>query len=580
MKSKFILLLHFVASTTLFSLLSCTEKPAFPSLLVQADSAYMRGRYPEADSLLSLYGKQQVTNNRDVQLYHELVKLESICLRGDINESHFSLADSLSRFYSSDKSSDKHAKCLFFLGCIYHVSDDYPSALNCYLKASKLAEECNDTYLSCLLNREMGDIYFRQRMLNECIPYYKSYYNIAVANHDTLRMSLASSSMGRVYTILNDADSTIAYYKKAISLAETLPQKDELIPLAQYRLCDIYIQTEEYDSALAIMPRDTLNDENWAYWHYGQHHVDSAIYHFRQMLGKYSWQVEVETLKLLAELEMEKGNTDEAIGYFIALQQAEDSLKSSSQIEETRKINANYNYSSIKQERDKMEDYGKRAMLLSVVLFVILLLLLMAGIFIWKYFKQKRQSEMERLKRLDLEREKRYSKSLQKLEQNKRQIALLETQLAEERKAGNQRRIKELETDAVLLNAENRNIEAFWQKKRLLRENAKLQPIYQKVLHNVGKEAVILTDDDWQHIEHIISAAYPDFTLRLLDMVHLKDIELRVCYLLKMEVQPSDIGPMVGRVKSTISMMCSRIYLKLTQQQGSSKDLTRLLQTL
>ena len=66
----------------------------------------------------------------------------------------------------------------------------------------------------------------------------------------------------------------------------------------------------------------------------------------------------------------------------------------------------------------------------------------------------------------------------------------------------------------------------------------------------------------------------------LLDMAHLKDIELRVCYLLKMEVQPSDIGPMVGRVKSTISMMCSRIYLKLTQQQGSSKDLTRLLQTL
>jgi len=158
---------------------SCKGVTGYPSLLVQADSAYMQGHYHEGDSLLSLYGNQQVANSRDVQFYHELVKLESICLRGDINESHFSLADSLSRFYNNDRSSGKYAKCLFFLGCIYHVSDDYPSALNCYLKASKLAEECNDAYLSCLLNREMGDLYFRQRMLDECIPYYKNYYIIA-----------------------------------------------------------------------------------------------------------------------------------------------------------------------------------------------------------------------------------------------------------------------------------------------------------------------------------------------------------------------------------------------------------------
>lgn len=540
----------------------------------------MEGHYRLADSLLNTYGQQQASDDKQVQMYYELLRLERNFVHGCLNERHFSMADSLCRFYKDSEETDHKAKSQLFLGDIYLSNEDYPTALNCYLKAQRESSIVHDRRLLCLIARRQGDVYFNQRMLDESVPCYEAYYHLAVANHDTLRMAYGALAMGLVCTIKDEVDSILYYYNQAIDISKNLPQADTIAADARNSLCDIYIQLGEYDKALTVMPRNDDNDYNWAFWHYCQNHADSALYYFRKTLGRFKWTGEVEALGIMAEIEKNRGNDAATLKLYEQLLAAQDSLQLQRKTSQTLKTEAQYRFNQIKQERDKMEDYGKRAMLLSIVLFVILLLLLMAGIFIWKYYKQKRQSEMERLKRLDLEREKRYSKSLQKLEQNKRQIALLETQLAEERKAGNQRRIKELETDAVLLNAENRNIEAFWQKKRLLRENAKLQPIYQKVLHNVGKEAVILTDDDWQHIEHIISTAYPDFTLRLLDMARLKDIELRVCYLLKMEVQPSDIGPMVGRVKSTISMMCSRIYLKLTQQQGSSKDLIRLLQTL
>lgn len=51
------------------------------------------------------------------------------------------------------------------------------------------------------------------------------------------------------------------------------------------------------------MPHDQLNDENWAFWHYGQNHVDSAVYYFKSMLGKYGLFVQTQNLKILAQLE-------------------------------------------------------------------------------------------------------------------------------------------------------------------------------------------------------------------------------------------------------------------------------------
>ena len=563
-----------------FFLYSCNCKPNYPTMLVLADSAYKDGHYEQGNSLLNLYEQQNTTEDINVQMYHELLRIEKACLNGELTEKDYSIADSLCRFYIDHDRCDKYAKSMFFLGCVFQIIEDYPAALNCFLKAEELSKETNNTWLQCLVNRQQGDILFTQRMLDESIPFYQNYYKLATANHDTLRMALAASRMGRVYTIYDDVDSAIKFYKEAIHLTENLPQKEDLLPIAKSRLCDIYIQIEEFDSALTIMPHDELNDENWAYWHYGQHHTDSAIYYFRQMLGKYSWQAEVENLRILAQLELQRNNKDGALSYYKALEKAEDSLKKNSQIEETLKTNAQYNYNSIKRERDKVEEYGKKATITIFFLITIFLLLIVMVVFVWRSFRQKKNAEIEREKRLRLEEEVRHRQSLQKLVQNELRIAELKNQLEEAQRQGNTEKVLELKADADLLSSENINIKAIWQKRKLLLDNARQQPIYKKVIQNVGNKATLLNDDDWLHLSNIIDAVYCNFTIRLLDLAKLKDIELRVCYLLKMEVQPTDIGPMVGRVKSTISMMCSRIYKKLTQQEGSSKELSQFLQKL
>lgn len=571
---------HSVAALLIIALVclsSCNGKPTYPELLVQADSAYVQGHYALADSLLDMYEQKLYDSDEAINRYHQLVLLERDFLSGSLNEDDFSVIDSLCRFYKDYDSLDKNAKAQFALGRLYYNNNDYPAALGCYLTVRQIAIKMHNTRLQCLVSRALGDLYYDQRMLSECIPYYKDYFYLSKVNNDTLRLAYAATCMGKVYTIESRIDSTIYYYKEAITLGSQLHEENDIVSIAQARLCDIYIQLEEYDSAFAIMPRNELNDENWAYWHYGQNHLDSATYYFKSMLGKYGWQAETEYLRLLANIEKERGKANDALAYYSRLEEAEDSLKAFSKAEDTQRINAQFNYNSIKQDRDKMETKGQRMKYLLVTILVAVLLLSVASFFAWKSYRQKKNAELVRERCLKIEVEKHYRQSMEQLEKNQMRMVELEQQLEAALREGNDEKAEELRADTQILTAENQEIRAIQQKKKLQEDNFKRQPLYSMVMNNVGTNAKLLTPDDWQRLAVLIDATYSDFTSRLISLSKLKDTELHVCYLLKMGVSPVDIGPMVGRVKSTVSMMSSRLYKKFTQGRGSAKELADFL---
>lgn len=284
-------------------LAACGRPPQYPQQLVEADSAMRWGRYDQADSLLKAYRlTTEPSKDNEVRRYLQLLTLESKFLRGNSSLDDLLLADSLRIFYESS-SKEKHAKALAILGDIFFSSYDYPSALEYLLKAEEEAEQAGELWLQGIICRTEGDIYRKQRMFSEMTNYYIRSYHIATSNKDTLRMAYAAFSMGKVYTILNNPDSTIYFYEKAIKLGKKLEQSHAIIPYAKSELSDIYLQLEDFDKAAAIMPHDSLNDVNWGYWHYQQNHTDSAIYYFSKSLDRQSMEGKVELLRLLTELE-------------------------------------------------------------------------------------------------------------------------------------------------------------------------------------------------------------------------------------------------------------------------------------
>ena len=554
----------------------CSCDGSYPQELVQADSLLLRGDYHAADSLLAVYDANASTR-KSAQKYRELLQMARLFVKEELTDAHFSIVDSLCRYYDHRYTPDEYAQSLCFLGEIYKVSGDYPSALDAFLKGVKVAEDCGNSYVQGWLCKEIGDVYFDQRMLDDCTNYYRKYYDIAINNKDTLRMAYGAFRMGRVYTINNEVDSTLFYYKKAIDLAHHTSSPDYIVPYAKSALTDIYIQIEEYNKAKALMPHDSLNDANWAYWHLGQNHTDSAIHYFQKFDTRYGLLAHRSAFQYLALLEESKGNTTKAMFYYKALPAIEDSLTAQSRVEETKRVNAQFNVNLIKKERDDMAHRSN--VLLSILSFVLLFVLLgvAIGYLVWKYYRQKKNAELAHERLLRKEEERIRHQSVRQIEENKQKIAQLEQQLAEARQRNDIEAADRIRLDAELLTAENQSIEATQRRREYALKEFQKTDIYMKLKLHAGEEDVRMSEDEWQQLAQHLDGIYDDFTHRLLVLVNMTDVELKACYLLKLDVSPIMMSTLLCRSKSAVTMLRKRLYEKITHKDGTAKQLDEFI---
>lgn len=559
---------------------SCSHEKNYPQELVMADSAYMKGNYQLADALLEASKKSINWEDGKEANYYNLITLEQAFLYDKLSGVHFSLADSLLRFNKEEEAtSEKHAKSLLFIGYIYLKNKDYPSSIKYLLEARDIALK-KDVRLYYITNRIIGDLYFEQRMFDDCIPYYQSYNELAICCKDTLRMIYGADRMGRVYTIKSNVDSIIYYYERSIRLAQQFHKEDLFIPYAISYLCDIYIQTEQYDKALAIMPHDELNDANWAYWHYGQHHLDSAVYYFKKTLGRYKWQGETEVLRILAELERERGNLAASLDYYERLAEAEDSLKVQQRAEETMRINAQYNYSSIQQQRDELEHRNREMNRLVWLLFAITVAVMAIATAMWWVYKRRKDRALAQQQLLEQEKETLKRQSQQQLEENEHRLAELEQALATARQQNDRQATERLAMDTRVLESQNQNIEAIQLRRQRLLQELHATDYYQRLKSPHPQTEKKLSTEEWEDLAARLDDIYNGFTTRLLSLARLSETELRICRLVKISVPPAEIADIIFKSKSAVTHARRRMYMKLTKTNGTADDCDALLQEL
>lgn len=551
---------------------SCLWESSYPSELIQADSMLMKGYYQKTDSLLALYDKTNQNGHEVFQHYRELLRMGRKFADEELTDSDFSIVDSLCRYYYDYNIQDKYGKALCFLGEIYRVSGDYPSALNTFMKATQVAERCGDDYLMVWLSQRKGDIYFNQRMLEDCISHYRRYYALSVSHKDTLRMALAAFRMGKVFTIRNEVDSIIAYYKKSIELGKHTSHPGNIVPYALFSLSDIYIQTEEFEKAEAIMPHDDHNDMNWAYWHLGQNHVDSAIYYFERLGTRYGYGAHEVTIRYLAQLEERRGNIQKALSYYRVLPAITDTLRQQSQVIETKKVYAQYNQNLIREERDKTIQQNNVLKYSLLIVLLIVLFGFILGYYVWNYYRQKKDNEIIHERLLRKEKEAQFRHSEDQIKKNNETIATLKKQLAEARQTNDTHFIEKLQLDTELLTIENQNIKKAQQRQNYLLAEFKMSPLYQQITQQTVNKPYHPSEKEWKELADRIDDIYPDFTQRLYALAILSDLELKTCYLIKIGISPRTISSMLYKSKTAISMIRLRLYKKITHQEGTTKQ--------
>lgn len=566
-------LVPFLLLLILSTVVSCSWPTSYPNELTEADRMLMRGAYSNADSILARFDLSAAKENHQVGMYRQLLGLTRKYTVSALTAKDLPMADSLVRYYDK-RGTRESAMAKLFLAEIYVSEGAYPSALNMLLLSEQDASVCESPTLQIWVNRMLGDVYFDQRMFGECTSFYRKSYSKACDDRDTFRMALGAFSMARVCMIDNDADSAIYYLNQAIIWSKSNQEGKKTGKVATSVLADIYIQTEQFDKAAAIIPHDSLNDYNWAYWHLDQHHTDSAYFYFSRLTKKDDWRGKVEYLPILAGLAEQKGNKDKALEYYKELSAAKDSLKAHSQIEETRQTKAQHHYNLIRQERDAAERHSRNMHYLLAGTIVAVTIVALMFWMAWRSYRTKKESELLQRKLLLKEEERKNKQSLRQIEANERHIADLEQSLQQAKAQNDEAAIERLQLEPRLLTVENENIKAKQSRDKLLVNELTQSPLYERIKENAGKEGFRLADDEWQTPATLLDWAYDQFTARLRMLYDgISENELHICYLVKLGVPSTDIGNMLCKSRSAVGMTRQRLYKKLTGSRGTARQM-------
>ena len=93
------------------------------------------------------------------------------------------------------------------------------------------------------------------------------------------------------------------------------------------------------------------------------------------------------------------------------------------------------------------------------------------------------------------------------------------------------------------------------------------------------QDAGWLSTDEWQKMEEALRPVYPDFATTLRSF-RLSDVEYQVSLLLKLRIPLKDISTVMYKDATTISSIRSRLYKKVFQKKGGSRDWDDFIATL
>ena len=132
-------------------------------------------------------------------------------------------------------------------------------------------------------------------------------------------------------------------------------------------------------------------------------------------------------------------------------------------------------------------------------------------------------------------------------------------------------RIRDLkqELDKVSLMRVERESEAA-SRKLYIYEQIKKCVYEKKNLHN----------EEWLTIENAIDFIYPDFKKKLFELSSLNSREYKICILVKLGFQNSDIATVMCRKANTITYSRANIYKKLLGKEGTAKDFDKFIKSL
>lgn len=191
----------------------------------------------------------------------------------------------------------------------------------------------------------------------------------------------------------------------------------------------------------------------------------------------------------LAQIERHKSDFTNYFKYWDRYEQLRDSINKDSHYENIRMVQSMFNYQHIADEKIKYEKEAAQRMIIIYRILIISAILLIIGFFILKKEQKKKK------KLLDL-KEQLYKQSQRHLEDNKKQIQLLENELSNGQETLSDVKKQLFEAQKLMLEMENRQICLKQNTLELLEQDLKKSSLYIKI----HKAESGLIESEWSEL--------------------------------------------------------------------------------
>lgn len=462
-------------------------------------------------------------------------------------------SDSLIRiaydYYKPTDDARRKAMAALYIATVNYRLRNAKEAQAFYLEAAEEMKKTDDYKLGYLVMSGLGNLYLYRDLTDYALEACQKALDYAVKDSNKRYEMASSRLLARCYSLKKDFSKSIAFYMRAIDLADSL-KRWHFCCATKAELANVYSGLKQYDRALFI-EREVLKSgfvSEQLYYGIGMnymklHRYDSAYYYFNHALANSNVYTRRGVYRNLLRLSYHPKYQKYMISFNDSLRIYEDSIRS---IDKSKEIILYQE--QIKQEKLKLEKANaSRWLLVSVLVGVVLLSVLL-------YFYQRRKiilhRKEEELNRLTL----RLRENELQMERNRRYISELEAQAEESREAVGQ--LQEQRERLASLSRDNEALIAQVLAKEHLLSSLRKKPIY---LDEAGAKKVRMITDK----------VYTDFTRRLSSSVPaLSEYDLTLCCLVKLRFPVSDIAVLLGISSSSVSTSKLRAKKKIYETLG------------
>lgn len=562
----------------LFFLLSSCGKTSIHSSFFSEVEALMPNRPDSALALLEEMESIETLSQEDKAHYYLL--LTEVRDKNYMEHTNDSLIAIATDYYDGTNDVERRAKAWYYRGRINEDIQNVLKAQAYYLDALRDEGMIMDHALLGRVYNRIGMLYTYQRVYEKAIPYLKKAYTSFQSIRDTIGQTYVLGDLGRTYTVLGLLDSARIAYERALPFA-----RDAELTTFPSELGSLYLKEGLYEKAYnAIFTSLAWTEEKYrdpVYLVLGEYYLrvnslDSAEYYLHKALKSSSIYTQAGALNYLSLVKKAEKDWKTSISYDDAYEVLRDSIDKITMSESLRVVESLYNYQVMNQALSQHELTLMRIDQERYLYAFVISMVLLVCMGLYMKWKKIRVASLRREEELKGSMEVQRQRSKAQKEENERQIALLEEEIAKiENEKKHELRIISLELEKQRLEICNQSIVNAESKHLLSMAILQKSPVCEKFLEKNGLK---IQSEDWDLLEKLLNDTYSDFTRRLKKLCPtISDVELKACMLTKIDLSASHISKLLNYNSSVLR---PRIYRKIFRREGSVQEFIAFIANL